>query len=755
MRAIVSLRVASILAAAVFGIASAAHAQSITLQKQNSIALGTQFLTGGSYGDFPLSVAYANGTAYVGGFNSSGSSTGNVGIVRIDNVLSSSTSFSPLAGSPFLAGASRGVDGLAADATGVYLCYDDGVGSGAFIRKLDSNGNQIWDQPSSNFVASYRPTALAIDPKANNGSPALGAIGNGSGRRTALNLTTGAIIYGPSGFGGPLGEIVNPNPSSVNGVSLGFGYRGLAFDSTGNVAVTAAGGTSYGLRDTVGNTNFNRFVNPLDNAASQTRPILVKQTNAGSAAFVAQGLGFIEGLGTDTLLAVSERVGGTFDLSLSTATDKSGGFTQQTGLDARNLFIRKTDGSVPSVISNPALSGGEDGLSDAFNTDLKNISIGRDANNNPVIFVLSYSQKRLDIYGIEPQWTGNANGNWSDSSKWTLGIVPDSRTTNATFSTGITAPRTITLDSARAVKQLKFDNANRVTIDGTAVLTLGTPTNNADNSLPAYITVLNGSHTVNAPIALGSNARFDVTNAADTLTLGNVDGSGRGLTKRGAGTLQAAHIRVSALALNEGATVIKQNGAESGMSRVAALQLNGGTLDLTNNGLIVDYPSADPTPYNDLLNAMLAGTINSSLVTSSRTLGIVERGTATSPTFADPALIVDSSTVLIRYTLRGDTNLDKSVNFDDLLVLAQNYGTQSGAQWSQGDTNYDGIVNFDDLLSLAQNYGGSLVLAGEALSGSMSANFAGDFALARSLVPEPTTLGLLAGAVLVGLRRRK
>lgn len=53
--------------------------------------------------------------------------------------------------------------------------------------------------------------------------------------------------------------------------------------------------------------------------------------------------------------------------------------------------------------------------------------------------------------------------------------------------------------------------------------------------------------------------------------------------------------------------------------------------------------------------------------------------------------------------LRGDATNDGVVNFDDLLVVAQNYG-KSGRTWSQGDFNGDGIVNFDDLLVTAQHY---------------------------------------------------
>jgi hypothetical protein len=55
--------------------------------------------------------------------------------------------------------------------------------------------------------------------------------------------------------------------------------------------------------------------------------------------------------------------------------------------------------------------------------------------------------------------------------------------------------------------------------------------------------------------------------------------------------------------------------------------------------------------------------------------------------------------------LPGDTNFDRTVNFTDLLTLAQNYG-QKNVHWFNGDFNGDNLVNFNDLLLLAQHYGG-------------------------------------------------
>jgi hypothetical protein len=59
------------------------------------------------------------------------------------------------------------------------------------------------------------------------------------------------------------------------------------------------------------------------------------------------------------------------------------------------------------------------------------------------------------------------------------------------------------------------------------------------------------------------------------------------------------------------------------------------------------------------------------------------------------------------FTLAGDANRDRAVNFNDLLILAKNYN-QAGATFDQGDFNYDGTVNFSDLLILAKNYNAAL-----------------------------------------------
>ena len=98
---------------------------------------------------------------------------------------------------------------------------------------------------------------------------------------------------------------------------------------------------------------------------------------------------------------------------------------------------------------------------------------------------------------------------------------------------------------------------------------------------------------------------------------------------------------------------------------------------------------------------------------------------------------------------RGDANFDSRVNFADLVTLAQNYNRPSNGSTSVGDFNLDGITNFVDLVALAQNYNTGVANVAALGNASLTA----DWALAQTLVPEPTGL-LLAGGLGIGIARR-
>ncbi|MDB5323494.1 MAG: hypothetical protein JWN40_5125, partial [Phycisphaerales bacterium] len=59
------------------------------------------------------------------------------------------------------------------------------------------------------------------------------------------------------------------------------------------------------------------------------------------------------------------------------------------------------------------------------------------------------------------------------------------------------------------------------------------------------------------------------------------------------------------------------------------------------------------------------------------------------------------------FQLTGDINRNRSVDFNDLAIMAQNYNA-AGKNWGTGDLNGDGATDFLDLALLAQRYNTSL-----------------------------------------------
>ena len=108
---------------------------------------------------------------------------------------------------------------------------------------------------------------------------------------------------------------------------------------------------------------------------------------------------------------------------------------------------------------------------------------------------------------------------------------------------------------------------------------------------------------------------------------------------------------------------------------------------------------------------------------------------------------VNSNSILARYTLLGDANLDGKVNLSDFLALRHNFGLTSSATWDQGDFDYDGKVNLNDFLILRKHFGQSLPSPPSAVIPA-AASASGQNATA---VPEPPALVLVACAGLIGV----
>lgn len=257
-----------------------------------------------------------------------------------------------------------------------------------------------------------------------------------------------------------------------------------------------------------------------------------------------------------------------------------------------------------------------------------------------------------------------------------------------------------------------------------------------------------GVRTFSGAIHLASTSSIN-TRGTSVMTLSGplTAAADAGLEKFGDGTLVINGATLESATIWGG--TLRQ---AAGTSKVKSLTIEVGTLDLTTASFAVDYTG--DSSYGDLLSKIESGGITTS-AGANYVVGIIENALLATPmtSFGSPAVTVDSTSVLFRGTLKGDINLSGGVDFNDLLILAQNYDpAATGKLYQQGDTDYDGSVNFNDLLSLAQNYGLSALT--DAQQSTLGEQFMEDYRLAVSLVPEPASLSVLALGAVPCRRRR-
>ncbi|MDB5323651.1 MAG: hypothetical protein JWN40_5282, partial [Phycisphaerales bacterium] len=421
-----------------------------------------------------------------------------------------------------------------------------------------------------------------------------------------------------------------------------------------------------------------------------------------------------------------------------------------------------TAGGGAGATATAVLSGGTTGT-------VTGITITNSGSGFTGVPTIAFTGGTVTTAGTNP--TGAGNGSNFNVQAYTI--------TNA--GTGYTSAPTATLSSSTGT------NATTVTpllagviltgdssIGGTGDITLkGAVT---ETGGPRALTKI-GANTLN----LAGNNPFT---GATTVTGGKLSVTGSIASSSGvtvnnaAATFEAAAAQtVKALTVTAGkARVVNATKVAltvgDGTATSSPLSLTGGTLDLTTNGVAIHYAAGNDAAVLASTRAQLiagygaggnwtgtTGITSSTAVANS----LAAVGYALAPDvlpFANGATTdtflgttVDKNTVIARYTLSGDLNLDGAVDFLDLARLAQSYNVTDGTrQWATGDVNYDGNTDFLDLAKMAQNY--NTALPSSPVPGA-SADFQADLAKAFAAVPEPGTISVLGiGAVALLARRR-
>jgi hypothetical protein len=203
-------------------------------------------------------------------------------------------------------------------------------------------------------------------------------------------------------------------------------------------------------------------------------------------------------------------------------------------------------------------------------------------------------------------------------------------------------------------------------------------------------------------------------------------------------------------------------------STVGTVVVNAGsTLDIGNNTLKIVYgsPAADPVTT---ITSELATAFNGGLWTGTSTLtGVITSSAA--QTTGGPSLAIGindgntdigaaaPNTIVLKYTLLGDANLDGLVNFNDLVTVVQNFN-KAGTDWATGNFLFGPSTNFNDLVAVVQNFNKVLTPAGssgETLGGGGSIGLFGSVTTDVPPLPEPTSLTLMGVGAAGLLARRK
>ena len=281
-----------------------------------------------------------------------------------------------------------------------------------------------------------------------------------------------------------------------------------------------------------------------------------------------------------------------------------------------------------------------------------------------------------------------------------------SGTSTGSFAGGIIDNGSVLIDASSPLNFAANVSGNgTVTLNGPGIVTL-----TGANTYFGQTTISDGGLVIGSASALPTGNTI-VDNATLTILAGTSSSPVIAGNISGSGVLTVGSVATPAyLRLASGTGTSQQSGL---------VVVSGSTLDVTSNSFDVHYAGGSD-PFSTIRGYIIGGQVTSSLDNSSHAVGYADGADGIVSGLA-------SGDILLRWTFKGDATLDGTVNFADLVKLAQNYN-KSGTTWDTGDFEGTGTTNFADLVDLAQNYNKNL-------SGSAqpAATFAADWQRAQSI----------------------
>ncbi len=470
-----------------------------------------------------------------------------------------------------------GIDNGSGTFSGVLL---DGTGSVPGILSLTKAGTGTQILSGANYYSGATIVSggtLEVDSTLGTGIVTVQTNGTLRGVGTmdgAVEVQSGGILA--PGTGEAMGTLTINNSLTLNAASkstlrisknggaatsdLVTGMTGVTYNGTLQVANMTSDSTALALGDT-----FTLFTTVSGSYANGFANFILPPLPGGLSWDVSQ-------------LTVNGQISVSALTATPTFSPTAGGYVGAQVVAIRSLtagatIYYTTDGSAPTL-SSPS---GTNGLTILVPTSTANITIQAFAHvtGSTDSGIASASYRTV----VTPAWINTAGGSWPTAENWSNNIVADGSGMTADFSTlTLPADTTVTLDGARTIGKLVFDDRNATKHSWT--LTTG-------SAGPLTLAVANGAPVIsnNVPVTL------------DVELVGT-----QGLSKTGSGTNT-----ISSTASYTGDTTV--NNGRLVLQSMSTSWGNGGTVNLANGGTLEFNLATDWQPVITTMNVTGTGTL--------------------------------------------------------------------------------------------------------------------------------------------------